>query len=90
MNSSTGFVIADICDIVAYTMFFQVSTTEVLNWVYTIVLILSVAFGIGMKVYSAVKDGKITKQEEEEIRKELEETQKKLEEEINKNKEGHE
>lgn len=81
MNSTTGFLIADLCDIIAYTAFLQVTTTEILNWVYTVVLIISVLFGIGMKIYSAVRDGKITKEEAEEIRKEAEEDLKKIDEE---------
>lgn len=86
MNSSTGFLIADICDIFTYTLFLQVSTTEVLNWVYTIVLILSVLFGIGMKIYSAVRDGKITKEEQDEIKKEIDDGLKKLEDHEKENK----
>lgn len=86
MNSATGFLIADICDIFTYTLFLQVSTTEVLNWVYTIVLILSVLFGIGMKIYSAVRDGKITKEEQDEIKKEIDDGLKKLEDHEKENK----
>lgn len=71
MNSSTGFLIADVLDIVAYSCFLQVSTTEVLNWVYTIVLIASVVFGIVRKIISALQDGKITKEEQQEIEEEV-------------------
>lgn len=71
MNSSTGFLIADVLDIVAYSCFLQVSTTEVLNWVYTIVLIASVVFGIVRKIISALQDGKITKEEQKEIEEEV-------------------
>lgn len=81
MNSNTGFLIADMFDILAYAIFLQVTTTEVLNWVYTIVLIISVLFGIVMKIWSAVRDGKITKEEQDEIKKELDEDLRKIDEE---------
>lgn len=71
-------------DILAYSIFLQVTTGEVLNWIYSIVLILSVVFGIVMKIYSAFKDGKVTKEEQEEIKKELDEGLHKLEDQKNK------
>lgn len=89
MNSSTGFLVADVLDIVAYTCFLQVSTTEVLNWVYTIVLIASVIFGIVMKVVSALQDGKITKEEQKEIENEVDKL-KEITEEANKKEEKKE
>lgn len=71
MNSETGYLISDICDIIAYVMFGQITPSEILEWVYTIVLILSVVFGIVLKIISAAKDRKITKQEQEEIKAEI-------------------
>lgn len=84
MNSTTGFILSDMLDILAYSIFLQVTTGEVLNWIYSIVLILSVVFGIVMKIYSAFKDGKVTKEEQEEIKKEIDEGLHKLEDEKNK------
>lgn len=79
MNNN-GFIIADCLDLVAYVAYTNITTTEVLNWVYTIVLIISVVFGIVLKIISAVKDKKVTKEELEDIKKEMDDACEKLKE----------
>lgn len=79
-------ILADAADIVAYVIFQNITTTEVLDWVYTIVLIASVLFGIVMKVIAAFRDKHITDQEAQEIKDELKKTQEEIEDAINKDK----
>lgn len=84
MKSTTGYILADFADILAYAVFTQITADEVLNWVYTIILIVSVIFGIVMKFISALQDRKITKQEEEEIKKTMEQGLQEIKDEIEK------
>lgn len=80
-------LIADSMDIISYLLLSYVTTTEVLEWAYTILLIISLALGIGLKIAQALKDRKISKEEAEEIKKAVDEAKKRVEDEID-NKEG--
>lgn len=80
MNSTTGYAIADVCDVFAYVMLTQVTISEVLNWVYLILLIISLLTGIILKVISALQDGKVTKEEIEALKQQLDESLKVIEE----------
>lgn len=80
-------LIADSMDIISYILLSYVTTTEVLEWAYTILLIISLALGIGLKIAQALKDRKISKEEAEEIKKAVDEAKKRVEDEID-NKEG--
>lgn len=80
-------LIADSMDIISYILLSYVTTTEVLEWLYTILLIISLALGIGLKIAQALKDRKISKEEAEEIKKAVDEAKKRVEDEID-NKEG--
>lgn len=80
MNKTTGYAIADFCDVFAYIMLTQVSVSEVLNWVYLILLIISLGLGIVLKIVSAMKDGKVTREEIEDLQKQLDESLKVIQE----------
>lgn len=71
MNNSL--LIADSMDVVSYILLSYVTTTEILEWVYTILLIISLALGIGIKIASALKDKRISKEEAEEIKRAVDE-----------------
>lgn len=66
-------LIADSMDVVSYILLSYVTTTEILEWVYTILLIISLALGIGIKIASALKDKRISKEEAEEIKRAVDE-----------------
>lgn len=66
-------MIADCFDLISVLILEQVTTTEVLNWVYTGLLIASILLGIVLKIISALRDRKVTKEELEEIKKEIDE-----------------
>lgn len=89
MSSTLSYIVADLCDGIAYVAVLQVTTSEVLDWVYTVVFIFSVLFGIFMKIYSALQDRKITKQEEEDIKKELQDGLSKIDSHITKQDDRH-
>lgn len=86
MNSKL--LVADSMDVISYVLLSYVTTTEVLEWLYTIMLILSLALGIGLKIASAFKDRKISKEEAEEIKKAIDEAKNTVEEEVNKKEDG--
>lgn len=79
---SNRLLIADVIDIFSYLLLSYVTTTEVLEWVYTILLIISLALGIGLKIAQALKDRKISKEEAEEIKKAVDDAKKRIEGEI--------
>lgn len=64
-------MLADGFDILSYVLLQNISTSEVLDWVYTSVLIISVLFGIVLKIIAAVKDRHVTKEELTEIKNEV-------------------
>lgn len=64
-------MLADGFDILSYVLLQNISTSEVLDWVYTSVLIISVLFGIVLKIIAAVKDRSVTKEELTEIKNEV-------------------
>lgn len=86
---SNRLVLADGLDVLSYVLLTYITTTDVLSWIYTGLLIVSLLLGIVIKVRSAIKDGKITKEEEAEIKKEIDEAGKKIKDEIE-NKEAKE
>lgn len=71
-------LIADCFDLISVLILEQITTTEVLNWVYTGLLIASIILGIVLKIISALRDRKVTKDELEEIKKEVDEGMKKI------------
>lgn len=82
---STYFV-ADAFDAIACALVAQLSVNDILNYVYMAVLVFSIIMGIVLKIVSAVKDGKVTKQEAEDIQAEVEKALEKIEEEKKTNK----
>lgn len=62
-------MLADAFDICSYVLVQNITTTDILNWIYTIILIISILLGIILKIVAALKDHKITKEEAEEIQK---------------------
>lgn len=82
MNSRM--MIADCLDLVSGVILANIQVSEVLDWIYTILLIASITLGIVLKVISAVKDGKVTKEEAEEIKKAVDEAKNKVQEEKDK------
>lgn len=81
---SNKLIIGDSLDIISYILISYVTTTEILNWVYTILLIISLGLGIGLKIASAIKDRKITKEEADEIAKAVDEAKNAVKNEIDK------
>lgn len=79
-------ILADALDITSYVLLQTVTTEQVLNWIYTILLIISLLMGIVIKIISAVKDGRITKEEAEEIHKAVNEAKDIIKEESKENK----
>lgn len=71
MNNSK-LLLADCFDLLSGLLIYNAELTDVLNWIYMILLIASLLLGIGLKIWSALKDGKLTSEEAEEIRKEIE------------------
>lgn len=82
MNSRM--MIADCLDLVSGVILANIQVSEVLDWIYTILLIASITLGIVLKVISAVKDGKVTKEEAEEIKKAVDEAKNNVQEEKDK------
>lgn len=80
---SNRLLIADSMDVVSYVLLSYVTTTEILEWVYTILLIISLALGIGLKIASALKDRKVSKEEAEEIKRAVDEAKNEVRSEIN-------
>lgn len=61
-----------------------VSSNEVLQWVYTVIFAISVLFPIIWNIVNSAKDGNITKDEVDEIKKKVDEAEKKLKDIIDK------
>lgn len=66
-------MIADVCDVLGGILISQIQVSEILDWVYMILLIISISLGIGLKIYSAFKDGRVTEEEAKEIKKAVDE-----------------
>lgn len=66
-------MLADVFDVFGGILIAQIQVSEILDWVYTILLIISILLGIGLKIYSAFKDGKVTEEEAKEIKKAVDE-----------------
>lgn len=60
-----------------------VTSNDVLQWVYTIVFAISVIFPIVWNIIKALKDKEMSKEEYDDIQKELDDAKKKLEEYMN-------
>lgn len=73
--------LADVCDIVALFAIQSVTVSEVLEWIYMILFIISLTLGIVLKVISAFKDGKLTEEEAKEIKKAVDEAKDEVEKE---------
>lgn len=86
---SNRFVLADGLDVLSCVLLTYITTTDVLDWIYISLLIVSLVLGVVLKIRAAIKDGKITKEEEAEIKKEIDEAGKKIKDEIE-NKEAKE
>lgn len=78
-------VIADAFDLVAFLALEAITVDEVLNWIYMALFIVSLLLGIVLKVASAVRDGKVTKDEAEEIKKAVDEAKDEIKKEAEKN-----
>lgn len=74
-------IIADLLDLVSGVILSQIDVSEVLDWIYTILLIASITLGLVLKISSAVKDGKITREEAESIKKAVDEAKSEVKEE---------
>lgn len=74
-------IIADLLDLVSGVILSQIDVSEVLDWIYTILLIASITLGLVLKISSAVKDGKITRDEAESIKKAVDEAKSEVKEE---------
>lgn len=72
---------ADVCDIITLFAIQSVTVSEVLEWIYMILFIISLTLGIVLKVVSAFKDGKFTEEEAEEIKKAVDEAKDEVEKE---------
>lgn len=77
-------ILADCFDMMSIIILENITTSEILNWVYTSLLIVSILFGIVLKIIAAIKDRKITKEEIEDIKKEVDDGIQKLTNEKNK------
>lgn len=82
----TLITLSDACDITAFLALQATETEHVLNITYTIILICSIVLGIVLKLISALRDKKITKDEAEEIKKEIDDGLKKIDDERKKDK----
>lgn len=65
-------IIGDACDIVAAAVLSVMNVSEVLDWIYTGLLIASIILGIVLKITGALKDRKVTAEEAKEIKEEIE------------------
>lgn len=74
-------IIADLLDLVSGVILSQIDVSEVLDWIYTILLIASITLGLVLKISSAVRDGKITRDEAESIKKAVDEAKSEVKEE---------
>lgn len=64
-------VIADILDVCAGVILAQIQVSEVLDWIYTGLLIASIVLGIILKIRSALEDKRISSEEAKEIQEEV-------------------
>lgn len=71
---------SDVANCLAYVSLTQLTTNEILDWVYTILFCISIVFSIVMKVIDSLRDKKITSQEAKEIKEEVDEAIKKIDE----------
>lgn len=67
----TRFIAGDACDVIAAALLSVVNVSEVLDWIYTGLLIASIVLGIVLKVTAAVKDKRVTAEEAKEIQDEI-------------------
>lgn len=77
-------IFADALDLLSYVLITYVTTTEVLNWIYTILLSASLLLGIVLKIITMVEDKKITKEELEELKTELDKAKQEIQNKENK------
>lgn len=80
--------ISSLGNCIAYVALTQISTTTILDWVYTIVFCISIIFSIVMSIITATKDRKITKEEAENIKKTVDDSIDKIKEFRDEKKEG--
>lgn len=73
---------ADCADVVSYVLLSAITTSDVLQWIYTIVLICSLLIGIILKVVSALKDHKITEEELEDIQHQVDDAKDQIKKEL--------
>lgn len=75
-------MLADGLDVLSCVLLTYITTTDVLDWIYISLLIVSLVLGIVLKIRAAIKDGKISEEEQAEIKKEIDEAGKKIKDEI--------
>lgn len=75
-------MLADGLDVLSYVLLTYITTGDVLSWIYTGLLIVSLLLGIVLKIIAAIRDGKISEEEQAEIKKEIDEAGKKIKDEI--------
>lgn len=73
---------ADFSDVISYVLLSAITTSDVLQWVYTIILICSLLCGLILKIVSAVKDHKITEDELNDIQNQLDDAKGRLKKEL--------
>lgn len=74
-------LMADLIDVLSVALLQNVSVGEVLNWVYTALLIASLSLGIILKIAAALSDRKVTKDEAEGIKEAVDEAKSEIKEE---------
>lgn len=63
--------VADIFDVISVLLLTAVSQNQILDIIYLVLMIISLSMGIIMKIVDAARDKKITKEELEDIKKEV-------------------
>lgn len=74
MNKGNLFLIADLLDMVSFALINQGVFEETLQVIYLVLLIASMVTGLVLKIISFLRDGKLTKEEIADLKKELDES----------------
>lgn len=81
-------IVADLCDMLSFVMIGLLDLGDILEYVYMILFIFSLALGIVLKVYTALQDHKITKEEIQDIKKSVDDAKDDIHHEIDNSKGG--
>lgn len=74
MNKGNLFLIADLLDMVSFALINNGVFEETLQVIYLVLLIASMVAGLVLKIISFLRDGKLTKEEIADLKKELDES----------------